>query len=150
MAHLSAKHVLKVLRELLEEGWPVRYAVLFGSLAKGWMHPLSDIDVGVRAPEERRVELASNLALELASRLGVPEDRVDVVLFDYSDISAKPAFFYEMLAEGILAWGDEDAYIEDLVRAALLCADHGIQLRKLGYIDNYVKTLGEVVEGWGL
>ncbi|MBM1155117.1 nucleotidyltransferase domain-containing protein, partial [archaeon] len=139
---LTAARVLEVLRNLFEErGFPAIYAILFGSLAKGVAHPLSDLDVRVRVPdldEGSVLSLRIDLVLELASRLRISEDLIDVVVFRPVDVSARPAFFYEMLCNGILAWGDRRVYIEDLVKSALLNSDHNVQLRKSGYPTSYV------------
>lgn len=124
------------------------YAVVFGSLARGTPRVDSDVDVGLRPKPgslEKLLEKLPDLAVDIADELGLPVDRVDLALLDVEGGVNLP-FLYEALAYGILVWGDRRAYVEDLVRVALLYADHLVQLRKLDYQRKYAETYARRVK----
>jgi len=91
-----------LLREIVERiraciGSRLEFIVLFGSAARGEIHPLSDIDVGVKssAPEGERGDLLLSLAglYDFDSR-----PRVDIVLLDTASLTLK----YRVVRDGRL------------------------------------------------
>ncbi|RLE72561.1 MAG: hypothetical protein DRJ37_02575 [Thermoprotei archaeon] len=147
---MKLEKIVESLQSLFEkEKLNIKYVVLFGSLSRGYLHSLSDIDLGLRVGEKvNKLEITTKAVLELASKLKISEDILDVVVFNSSDISKNLVFFYELLAKGILIWGDREVYLEDLTRVSLLYSDYKIQLVKTGYFAKYVESLGEKVRAW--
>ncbi|WP_092902973.1 type VII toxin-antitoxin system MntA family adenylyltransferase antitoxin [Halostagnicola kamekurae] len=87
-------------------GYPVEFAVLFGSSARGIETPESDIDVAVafdgdRSPQER-LELRIDLVVELTKALEM--DAVDVADFE----SIRPDIGLSALQTGTVLVGEKD------------------------------------------
>jgi predicted nucleotidyltransferase len=86
--------LLSALRGALRTEHNVRFALLFGSVARGTAAPGSDVDVlvALRDPDlERVVELATKLTTETGRR-------VDVVRLE--DAESEPSFLAEVIADG--------------------------------------------------
>jgi predicted nucleotidyltransferase len=93
------KEILCRVEELVRDDPRVEFALVFGSVAREQAGPGSDLDVAVGL---RRGGGEDHLAvkLELAGRLAVLADRVDVVLAD----DAPPALAYRIARDGVVAW----------------------------------------------
>lgn len=101
----------EVVMQVVEE-YPVKFAVLFGSYARGTETPESDIDVAVafdsdRSPQER-LELRIDLVVELTKALEM--DAVDVADFE----SIRPDIGLSALQTGTVLVGEKDQ-IEQLL-----------------------------------
>jgi predicted nucleotidyltransferase len=86
--------LLSALRRALRTDNNVRFALLFGSVARGTDAPGSDVDVlvALRDPSlERIVELGAKLS-------GAAGRRVDVVRLE--DAEAEPSFLADVVADG--------------------------------------------------
>ena len=86
--------LLSALRAALRTEHNVRFALLFGSAARGTSVPASDVDVlvALRDPDlERVVELATKLTAATGRR-------VDVVRLE--DAESEPAFLADVIADG--------------------------------------------------
>ena len=102
--------VIDALRSALARESGVRFAILFGSHARGRADSRSDVDVAVRAPGVDRLSLAARIG----AALGV---EVDVVDIDEADVP----LLAEIVREGIVvhegAAGEQASW-----RAAALAA----------------------------
>jgi predicted nucleotidyltransferase len=86
--------LLSALRAALRTEHNVRFALLFGSAARGTAAPGSDVDVLVALRDgrlERVVELSTKLTVATGSR-------VDVVRLD--DAESEPSFLADVIADG--------------------------------------------------
>lgn len=97
--------VEEVVRQVVE-AYPVEFAVLFGSYAKGTETQESDVDIAVafdgdRSPQER-LELRIDLVVELTRALEM--DAVDVTDLE----SVRPEIGISALRTGIVLIGEED------------------------------------------
>ena len=113
----------------------IELATLFGSLVRGvWTH-MSDVDVGVLPRGDWR-DLLPGLAADLAAALGLPEERVDVVIVSRD---LPPALLYEAVVRGVLVHcRDPRVYEEWVLRALKLHSD----VVHMGWaIDEYVDAL---------
>jgi len=125
------------------------YCVIYGSTARGHARSTSDVDIGLRIKDgSSGLSIKVEAILAFSRVLSLPEDLVDVKVFRAGDISSSPLFFYEMLSEAVFVEGDEGAFLEDLVRAAMLYADLKIQLKKARSVERYIEALGEAVRRW--
>jgi predicted nucleotidyltransferase len=86
--------LLSALRAALRTEHNVRFALLFGSVARGTAAPGSDVDVlvALRDPDLERVV---ELAIKLTTATG---RRVDVVRLE--DAESEPSFLADMIADG--------------------------------------------------
>ena len=86
--------LLSALRTALRTEPNVRFALLFGSAARGTAAPGSDVDVLV-ALQDPRLERVVELNTKLIAATG---RRVDVVRLD--DASSEPSFLADVIADG--------------------------------------------------
>ncbi len=86
--------LLSALRTALRTEHSVRFALLFGSVARGTDAPGSDIDVLV-ALRDGRLERIVELSAKLTAATG---RRVDVVRLD--DAQTEPSFLADVIADG--------------------------------------------------
>jgi predicted nucleotidyltransferase len=86
--------LLSALRAALRTEQNVRFALLFGSVAKGTSGPRSDIDVLVALRDER-LERVVELSTKLTAATG---RRVDVVRLE--DAQSEPWFLADVIADG--------------------------------------------------
>jgi predicted nucleotidyltransferase len=105
--------MLDALRRALEAEPTVAYALVFGSAARGTMHPHSDVDVAVGlapgAPRDARA--LGGLAARLTSAAG---RSVDLVLLD----EAGPSLAYRVFRDGhVVLDRDRAALVERKARA---------------------------------
>lgn len=94
--------LLASIREALRTEANVRFALLFGSAARGEDNPRSDVDLLVRMQDDR-LERVADLSAKLEGATG---QRVDVVAIGSAE--AAPGFLAEAIADGrVLADRDE-------------------------------------------
>jgi predicted nucleotidyltransferase len=74
----SAKQTVAVVRQLLEGCDKVLIATVFGSVAKGRLHPHSDIDIAVAGNERFSIDERIRMQEDLAIATGRPVDLVDL------------------------------------------------------------------------
>jgi predicted nucleotidyltransferase len=86
--------LLSALRTALRTEHNVRFALLFGSAARGTSAPGSDVDVLV-ALRDPRLERIVELSAKLTAATG---RRVDVVRLD--DAQTEPSFLADVIADG--------------------------------------------------
>ena len=91
----------------------IKLIILFGSKASGKSGRLSDTDVAVLADHPLCLEEKSELSLQVAEKLGVSEDDIDIV--DLAD--ASPLLAQEISSKGKLLRGDEEEFVRFRVRA---------------------------------
>jgi predicted nucleotidyltransferase len=108
VAQSTPQFDLDGLRRWLDDQPGLAAAWVFGSVARAESRPDSDLDVAVLcgdAPPDRPDSLQFRLDLvgSLSRALGVPQDRVDVVVLD----DAPPLLAQAVLVEGKL-WLDRD------------------------------------------
>jgi len=86
--------LLSALRGTLRTEHNVRFALLFGSVARGTSAPASDVDVLV-ALRDGRLERVVELSAKLTAATG---RRVDVVRLE--DAQSEPSFLADVIADG--------------------------------------------------
>ena len=108
----------------------VRYALLFGSRARG--EPGRDYDIAVSAEFKSALEMGG-LLMDLAEALGCPETSIDLIHID----SAPMGVLYTLLNEGVIIYGDREEALADLSRRYIELLD----LRStLTYVEKSLKS----------
>lgn len=111
----------------------VRYALLFGSRARG--EPGRDYDIAVSVELKSALEMGG-LLMDLAEALGCPESSIDLIHID----SAPMGVLYTLLNEGVIIYGDREEAFADLSRRYIELLD----LRStLTYVEKSLKSTGK-------
>ena len=111
----------------------VRYALLFGSRARG--EPGRDYDIAVSVELKSALEMGG-LLMDLAEALGCPESSIDLIHID----SAPMGVLYTLLNEGVIIYGDREEAFADLSRRYIELLD----LRStLTYAEKSLKSTGK-------
>jgi len=111
----------------------VRYALLFGSRARG--EPGRDYDIAVSVELKSALEMGG-LLMDLAEALGCPETSIDLIHID----SAPMGILYTLLNEGVIIYGDREEAFADLSRRYIELLD----LRStLTYVEKSLKSTGK-------
>ena len=111
----------------------VRYALLFGSRARG--EPGRDYDIAVSVELKSALEMGG-LLMDLAEALGCPESSIDLIHID----SAPMGILYTLLHEGVIIYGDREEAFADLSRRYIELLD----LRStLTYVEKSLKSTGK-------
>jgi len=122
----ATKHeTLHAIIDVLQDGPPLRLAVLFGSAAGDTRHPHSDVDVAV-VPLDPDLPLSAELRIQttLEQRLGLP---VDLVRLDRAPMLVR----WEVARTGLpLVAEPPNAWPRFVARAAAQHADEGPALRR--------------------
>jgi len=118
LGRVDAEHLTAVLRRAIDEGPPLRLALVFGSAARGTARPGSDVDVAI-IPVDSNLELREEL--DLAARCSAACGReVDLVRLD----RATPVLRWEAARSHLLLLADPPHELPRfLARAALDHAD---------------------------
>ncbi|MBC8067251.1 MAG: nucleotidyltransferase domain-containing protein [Deltaproteobacteria bacterium] len=95
MPHQVPAPVLERIRATLERGPPLRFAILFGSQARGTARPDSDFDIAIAPARALTLAEENALAMELERTLGAAVDLVDVA-------AARPALRWRIARDGIV------------------------------------------------
>jgi predicted nucleotidyltransferase len=102
--------------ERVVEGHPIRFAVLFGSHARGTQTAFSDVDIAVEFEEsvsdEDRTRIRLDLIVQLIEALGT--DEVDVAVLD----SIRPEIGFSAVRDGVVLTGSDDRANQLLKRFA--------------------------------
>jgi len=114
---------LKCAAAAVLDGTPVRFAYLYGSVARGDAHPGSDVDIAVMfersVPEEERLRHELALGLAFDARLG--GERADV-----RDLAAMPLILRgRVVTEGALLFSRDEAGRVAFEVAARMAGGHG-------------------------
>ncbi len=118
----------------------VVYVVLFGSAARGDSY--EDVDLAVLFEKPPDLETLAKLAEEIAATIGLPEDRVDIVVLNNEDLPC--TLILEALGKGVpVYYQDMEAYIEDALRRLKLCWDFEISYRKLDLLETAIAVVKE-------
>jgi predicted nucleotidyltransferase len=117
---MSMTAQLEKARDLLASHDAILFALLFGSMATGYTHPWSDVDIGVY--------VTTPLSLLEAGKLTAALERLverDVDLLVLNDaLERNPALAYSVIAEGILLFcKDENAFVSFKTSAILRYLD---------------------------
>ena len=118
---LTLEEVISKLRPRVRElSDRIRFLTVFGSLVKGRVSPLSDLDLGVY-PRKGVDELllVADLLQIVTSALKITEDRVDVVLLNR--VTSLP-FLFDAVVRGVPLYQD-DFYRDFRDRVASLYMD---------------------------
>lgn len=109
------EHIAKVLSRVLEGRAGLRYAIHFGSSARGDDHALSDVDVAVRGLSGMaRLDLAADLEAALGQT-------VQVVALEGATVTLA----YRIFRDGVVvAEPDRACRIAEQCRAVVLYLDH--------------------------
>ena len=111
----------------------VRYALLFGSRARG--EPGRDYDIAVSVELKSALEMGG-LLMDLAEALGCPETSIDLIHID----SAPMGILYTLLNEGVIIYGDQEEALADLSRRYIELLD----LRStIAYVEKSLKSIEE-------
>ena len=111
----------------------VRYALLFGSRARG--EPGRDYDIAVSVELKSALEMGG-LLMDLAEALGCPESSIDLIHID----SAPMGILYTLLNEGVIIYGDREEALADLSKRYIELLD----LRStLTYAEKSLKSIEE-------
>ncbi len=117
-----------------------RVVMLFGSIAKGRVTPLSDVDIAVLPAEGiDELLLVADLLNIITKALRVSEDKVDVLLL--SRITSMP-LLYEAVVKGILLYADDmKDYVDYRDRILSLYLDYRVFQRKLDLVRGYLRAV---------
>ncbi len=117
-----------------------RVVMLFGSIAKGRVTPLSDVDIAVLPTEGiDELLLVADLLDIITKALRVSEDKVDVLLL--SRITSMP-LLYEAVVKGILLYADDmKDYVDYRDRILSLYLDYRVFQRKLDLVRGYLRAV---------
>ena len=119
---------LECVRRVLKR-WGARYAVVYGSVARGEATPVSDVDIAVKLGRRLGLRERGLLYVELEACLG--GRRLDLVFLD----DRNPILAWEALARGVLIYSCgppcQREYYEDLAWALDMVADSEYLLRLL-------------------
>lgn len=96
----------------------VKLAYLFGSIARGTSRKDSDYDFAVLFNRSSTLEDEVKLMLDLAEKLNVPVEKVDVVALDRADNELK----YRVLREGKLVYASDEKIKKNWERSTLIKA----------------------------
>ncbi|RLG03332.1 MAG: hypothetical protein DRN61_04980 [Thaumarchaeota archaeon] len=111
----------------------VRYALLFGSRARG--ETGRDYDIAVSVELKSALEMGG-LLMDLAEALGCPETSIDLIHID----SAPMGILYTLLNEGVIIYGDHEEALADLSRRYIELLD----LRStITYVEKSLKSIEE-------
>ena len=140
------QRVLGVVRDVITNYYKdfIYFAVLFGSLVRGVFGPLSDVDIAVMFREGVDVVNALPMLIsDLALALGVPEDRVDVVVLN--DPLLPFAVRFNALTGGVPIYvGDRGVFVREVVRAVSLYGDYQVFLRVNGFGELIRRRVGDL------
>lgn len=120
----------------------VRYALLFGSRARG--EPGRDYDIAVSVELKSALEMGG-LLMDLAEALGCPEASIDLIHID----SAPMGILYTLLNEGVIIYGDREEALADLSKRYIELLD----LRStLTYVEKSLKSAEKSSKppSWGI
>ncbi len=103
MLAIKLNDVLRTLRDRLSKIPGGRFAVVFGSVARGDFRPDSDVDVlfVVNDPEKVR-STVRNISSDIFSEMGVPITIIVVSLSDY--LAERTSLIRRVKREGFLLW----------------------------------------------
>lgn len=103
----KARQVLKDTAPAILKNYPVLFSYLYGSFAKGDVHPFSDIDIGIYLEENilarKALDIELSLALEFDAILG-NKFNVDVRSINDMPLMVKGI----IVTEGILIYSKDD------------------------------------------
>lgn len=104
---------LKTAFARLAKKYPIRFAVLFGSAAKGDLYEKSDTDIAVYLARGEPLLSLRDLAYNdilgaVAKALCVAEEKIDLADLRRANI----LFRYEITSGGVLLYGNEEEYEE--------------------------------------
>ncbi|RLG86089.1 MAG: nucleotidyltransferase domain-containing protein [Thermoprotei archaeon] len=121
----------------------VVYAVLFGSALRG--SGFRDVDIAVLFDGKPVLDRVLGLVRDIADALEMPDDRVDIVVLNRSDIPC--VLVEEALGKGRIVYCRERGLcIDDIVRRLEVCWDFEISYRKLRLLETAVEA---VKRSWG-
>ncbi len=131
------KDIVDKLKEIMGSEGPryrVAYAILYGSYARGYAGPLSDIDLLIEFID-RRLDLyrIGLLASTIEDYVKIP---VDIVQY----IRAPPSLRYKAFREGVTVYiGDKRIYVEDKRRAIMEWLDYSIVYNRM--VKKYLEAI---------
>lgn len=108
-------------------GTPVRFALLFGSHARGEAGPRSDVDVAVSVGDDAgdRTSLVLDLQRRLSRHVGV---ECDVILLE----DATLRLLHRVLHDGILVYdADPAARVDYVARMRVVAADYAVHAERM-------------------
>ncbi|GEM_PF-4268345 len=86
-----------------------------------------------------------NLLIDLATYLEIPENKIDITVFNDEEISC--TLILEIYGSGkILYAHDLNNYLNDYVRLIGICNDYEISVRKLGIIDIVTERVKKLID----
>ncbi|MBE0516363.1 MAG: DUF86 domain-containing protein [Methanophagales archaeon] len=95
--------VIKKIKKAIEKDQNVLLAYLFGSFAREYTTPLSDIDIAVLLKENSLIHFANTWST-IATALGMSEDKIDLLDLSKAPLSLK----HKVIKEGIKLVDRED------------------------------------------
>ncbi len=117
------------------ERYGVRFALLFGSRARRGVAVKGDWDIAVW-PDPR--DKYGDLVADLAARLGVREEQIDLVILDDE---TPCALVLEIAAGKPLYYRDLKEFLDVLYLYVNVCIDHFITLEKVGSWEAQVRRV---------
>jgi len=97
------------IRQILSRQGGIRLAILFGSLARGYATPQSDLDLAVLTDAPLSSEAKMTLIGELSQAIGRPVDLIDL------RVAGEP-LLGQILKHGVRLFGNDTDYAELLKR----------------------------------
>ncbi len=104
----------------------------------------SDVDIAVLFKEFPDIDVITDLVIEIADKLGLPDDRIDLVVLNREDIPC--ILIIEALGKGhIIYCEDLDKCLDDIIRRLKICWDFELSYRKLQLLET---ALNVVKRSW--
>lgn len=110
---LEMKSIIEIIVETLSNETYIQFVYLFGSMARGNAHPLSDYDIAVFIDKEKEPSspygIKSHITAMFAGKL--PTQKVEIVILN----SANPFLAFEAVDRGKLVFKKDPKILHDFV-----------------------------------
>jgi len=141
----SLEDIIKGLAEVLGRNDRVLFAFLFGSYARGMAGPLSDLDVAIFVEGKLNFDELGDLVCSIASRLGINEDKIDIVVLDDE---TPYELRFKVFKDGIpIVVKDEKVFKEYRDKSLSLYWDFKVFKEKLDLDRKYLEALKRLFHG---
>ncbi len=135
---LDAGVVIEKLRKFPWKRFGVRYAIVFGSVARG-CSVARDVDIAVKF-RVYTLDAYAELLVALAKHLRVREDLIDLVPLNRGDLPAH--LIVEIYSKGKLVYvEDVEEYLNDVSSRVEIAIDFLIDFRKLKLAETVVRSV---------
>lgn len=123
----------------------ISFAILFGSQARMYQHPASDIDIAIYFDKKPSYEEIINITSDIAEILQIPEDKIDITILDH-EISLE--LRYKIFRDGVIIFSREMDKLKRFRDLSLsLYLDYKIALEKVRYSEKFIKKMRAFLNG---